>query len=648
MKIRTIQTLTILIALAATMAAQMARKPSPTREPVGFVAQSKTDKNSLPKIATQADFDSLARVYHQGTPYALPHVMFAIDRRNANKIYFINSNRYRFHKDFLLAMYMIPRGTDVFGPVYQDRDRRFIVGTIAWQKTVDKFTWELWEGDLATPEMIRSANDAINKTFFQKVWFKPNSIRQEDETANLGLDRVTQDDINRNQAYLPLNTGSAIGRIHIIDKLDDTVEIGDNEILILKELPLNLPQVRGVIVAQPSSPLSHINILAKGWNIPNVYIKDADKLFREFDTRVFKLDAQLDNYAFEPASLDEIKQKFGSPDQQIPPANLTTTALMPLHQMRAKDSIAYGSKAANLGELIFKRVPGIIVPDGFGVPYAAYAKFMKDNGFDKIIDDLMDDNAFVHNPRVRRQKLDEFRRTLQNGKFDPALRADIIARWKTQLGAKPVFVRSSSNSEDLPNFSGAGLYSSVANVRDEDKIIEAVKTVWASLWNFAGYEARVRNYVSQDDVYMSAFIQVGVDMDRGGVMITKDPFDDKNKDAVYISAVCGHNTKVTANDGVPEQVLFNPKSNSVIVMTLSQQKGALRFDTASGDLKETTDVCAAGPKKRVLTDLQARELARAAIAIRAAFPTHKTQDIEWGIIGPRIYIVQSRPYIDKK
>ena len=35
---------------------------------------------------------------------------------------------------------------------------------------------------------------------------------------------------------------------------------------------------------------------------------------------------------------------------------------------------------------------------------------MKDNGFDKVIDDLMDDNDFVHNPRVRRQKLEEFRK----------------------------------------------------------------------------------------------------------------------------------------------------------------------------------------------------------------------------------------------
>ncbi|NMS31749.1 PEP/pyruvate-binding domain-containing protein, partial [Vibrio parahaemolyticus] len=126
----------------------------------------------------------------------------------------------------------------------------------------------------------------------------------------------------------------------------------------------------------------------------------------------------------------------------------------------------------------------------------------------------------VHNPRVRRGKLEEFRAAIINSPMDAGLSEEIIRRWKTQLGGRPVFVRSSSNSEDLPNFSGAGLYSSVANVRDEAKLLEAVKKVWASLWNFAAYEARVRNYISQSDVYMSALVQIGVDMEKGGVMIT--------------------------------------------------------------------------------------------------------------------------------
>lgn len=635
----------MLIALQQSATPQMSRKPTPTREPAGAMSRKPDSrKNSLASITSRADFDSIARVYHQGTPYAMPHTMFVIDRRAKNNIYFVNSQRFRFHKDFLLATYLVPRGADVFKPIYIDRDRRFIVGTIAWQKTVEKFTWELWEGDLATAEMIKTANEVIGKAFFQKVFYKPNSIRQEDVSAETGLERVLQDELNKNQAYLALNTGTAVGRLHIIDKLDDTVEIGENEILVLRELPLTLPPVRGVIVARPSSPLSHINILAKGWNIPNIYVKDADRLFRELDTYWIKLDARLTDYSFDRVTRPEDLPK--PPDEQVPPVDLKTTRLTGLREMRKADSIKFGSKSANLGEMMNRKIAGISIPDGFTVPFYWHQKFMAANGFDDDILDFLDTNDFVHNPRIRRQKLEEFRAKIQKGKFDDSLRQEIITKWKTQLAGKPVFVRSSSNSEDLPNFSGAGLYSSVANVIEEDKLIEAVKRVWASLWKFEAYEARVRNYVSQTDVYMSALIQVGIDMEKGGVMITKDPFDDRNKNAVYISAVCGHNSKVVDNTGIPEQILFNPRSNSVIVMTLSQQENALAFDE-KGDLKETVDKCA-GAKKRVLTDLQARSLARVAIGIRSAFGGKKEQDIEWGIMNGRVYIVQSRPYIDKK
>lgn len=627
---------------------QMSRKPTATKNGnEGVTNKPDSSKRALNEIKSQADFDSMSRTYHKDTPYALPHGMFVIDRQNKNKIYYVNSQKFRFHKDFLLATYLVPRGGDVFTTVYINQDRRFIVGTVAWQKPVEKFTWELWEGDLASAELIKLANETINKTFFQKVFYKPNSIRQEDASATLGIDRVTQSDINKNQEYLALNTGEAVGRIHIIDKLDDTVEIGDNEIVVLKELPLNLPPVRGIIVAQPSTPLSHVNILAKGWGIPNVYIKDADKLFKEHNTYVFKLTANLTNYTLTRATVDDINKKFRSPDQQTAPVNLNVKTLNGLNQMRKKDSLAFGSKAANLGEMLYAKLPGFVVPDGFSVPFHWYDEFMKRNGLDKIIEELMDENDFVHNPRFRRQKLEEFRNSIQKGKFDDALKAQIIRKWKTQLGGKAVFVRSSSNAEDLPNFSGAGLYSSVPNVIEEEKLIEAVKKVWASLWKFEAYEARVRNYVDQTTVYMSALIQIGIDMDRGGVMITKDPFDAESKNAVYISAVCGHGQNVVNNNGIPEQILFNPKSNSVVLLTISNQKNAFRFDE-NGDLKEVPDECASPTTKRILTDLQVRNLAKLAIKIRTVFGGKKEQDIEWGILKGQIYIVQARPYFEGK
>jgi len=630
---------------------QMARKPSPMREPRGAMSKKPDSlKRALNIIKTQADFDSVARVYHQNTPFALPHAMFIIDRKNKNKIYYVNSQRFRFHKDFLLASYLVARGEDVFKPIYIDEKRRFIVGTIAWQKPVEKFTWELWEGDLANAEHIKLANDVINKTFFQEVFYKPNSIRQEDASAELGIKRVSQSDIAKNQEYLALNTGKAIGRIHVVEKLDDTVEIGSNEILILKELPLNLPPVRGIIVAKPSTPLSHVNILAKGWNIPNVYIKDADTLFKEYNTWWVELDANLTEYKLKRLADYDPKVRPKIPDEdkpQIPPVDLNARKLAGLGEMRKKDSIVYGSKSANLGEMLNAKATGFVVPDGFSVPFYWYDKFIKDNGVNKIIDQLLDDNDFVHNPRIRRQKLEELRAQIQSGTFDEDLRRQIIEKWNAQLGGKPVFVRSSSNSEDLPNFSGAGLYSSVANVKEEDKLIEAVKKVWASLWRFEAYEARVRNYVSQTDVYMSALIQVGVDMDRGGVMITKDPFDEENENAVYISVVCGHNSLIPDNKGIPEQILFNPKSNSIIVMTLSQQENAFIFDE-SGGLKQTADRCADKSSKRVLTDAQARKLAKTALNIKRIFGGKKEQDIEYGFIKNQLYIVQARPYIEKK
>lgn len=635
----------VILSFALSGFAQMTRKPSPTREPKGAMpAAPASEKRALPAIRSRAEFDTMARVYHPGTPYSLPHAMFIIDRREKNRVYYVNSQKYRFHKDFLLANYLVPRGADLFEPIYIDQKRRFIVGTIAWQTPVEKFTFELWEGDLASAELIKLVYDRINETFYTRVAYKPNSIRQDEATAGLGIERVTSDEISRNQEYLALNTGKAIGRIHVIEKLDDTVEIGDNEILILKELPLNLPPVRGIIVAKPSTPLSHVNILARGWGIPNVYIKDADRLFKEYDTWWAELDAGLTGYKlkrlvdFDPKNRPPLPKP---PDQVEAPANLAVKKIAPLGQMRKKDSVIYGAKAANLGELSNARIPDTIVPDGFGIPYYYYHKFMETNGFNKIIEDYGYDLDFVHNPRYRREKLKQFRELIENGEMDPALETEILRRWRTQLGGRAVFVRSSANAEDLPNFSGAGLYTTVKNVREAAKIIRGVKTVWASLWNFDAYEARVRNYVDQSSVQMGVFIQVGVDMDSGGVMITKDPFDSENKNAIYISAVWGHNDPVTGGKFVPEQILYNPKSNAVQVLTLSQQEKVLRFDPA-GDLSASDEK----PERRVLTDANVRALVKVANRIKQVFGGRLEQDIEWGIMKGKIYLLQARPYID--
>ena len=57
------------------------------------------------------------------------------------------------------------------------------------------------------------------------------------------------------------------------------------------------------------------------------------------------------------------------------------------------------------------------------------------------------------------------------------------------VGTK-VRCRSSTNNEDLPGFSGAGLYTSKTQHLDEGHISKSVKQVYASMWNFRAYEER--------------------------------------------------------------------------------------------------------------------------------------------------------------
>ena len=258
---------------------------------------------SLPAIKTQTEFDSLAVTYDPDTPYALPHVLFVIDRKEQNKIYYVNTKRYAFHKDFVNGNYLsLERGQEFFENNYKKTNRRFILGTIAYQTPLQRWTFEFWEGDLIPADQIKLVNDIIKTTFYKSVAYKPNSIRQDEESRQIaGLARVTQSDIAKEQAYQALNVAKGLGRIHVIPKLDDHVEIGFNEILVLDEVPLQLPPVAGVITSQQSTPLSHINLLAKGWGIPNVYIKNAQELFKAYNGWWVEFDARHDAYSIKRA-----------------------------------------------------------------------------------------------------------------------------------------------------------------------------------------------------------------------------------------------------------------------------------------------------------------------------------------------------------
>jgi rifampicin phosphotransferase len=602
-------------------------------------------QKSLPAIKSQADFDKVSVTYDPNTPYALPHVMLVIDRKDNNKIYYVNKKRYSFHKDFVNGTYLsLERGREFFINNYLKPNRRFILGTLAYQTPIKRWTFEFWEGDLIPADLIELTYNIINNTFFAPVAFKPNSLRQDEATSALtSIQRVLQSDIAKEQAYQALNIAKGLGRIHIIPKLDDHVEIGSNEILVLDEVPIQLPPVAGIITSQPSTPLSHINLLARGWGIPNAYIKNAKELLKQYDGWWVSFETLRENYTIKRAGMDQLREYQRRQSQRLdlmkPRFSLTETRLLDLNRQRARSSLAFGGKSANLGEVMFAKLPGIVVPNGFTIPFHYYDEFIKNNELGDVIFGLLNDQKFVHDPAYRREKLVGLRQQIEQAQFDPELRKQVLTKAAREYAGKGLFVRSSSNSEDLPNFSGAGLYTTVPNVRGDQELIDAIRKVWASLWNFEAYEARERAGVDHSKIFMAVLLQEGINSESSGVMISTDPFDPENRAAIYISAKRGLGIKVVEGQRIAEQIIFRPRTNAVQVLTRSAEDSLLTFDEKGG----VKEVPITGDRV-VLTDDVIRRLVRSALEIKRVFG-NREQDIEWAYMKGQIYIVQARPFV---
>lgn len=632
--------------------AQTARKPSPYENarplrPDEIEARKAEDARQggpafLAKIQTQAEFQQLARVYNAGTPLEIPHVLFVIDRQRGNRIYYLDTPRYGLHETFARERNLLP-GKDkaALTAQYKDPNRRLLFGTLSWQRDLPGYTYEFWEGDRLTPELLKLADDTVTQSFYAPIRFKTNSTLHEQTAKDAGVTSVTQEALLREQPFLPLNPGQAQGRLRIVTSVDNTPDLARDDIVVLDEVPIWLPPVAGLITQRPSTLLSHVNLLAKGWGVPNAYVRDAAKTLRQYDGQWVRLTVTGNDYQVQPAA-----QPGTPPDAPpkaavwLPKPDLTVQALKPLDALAVRDSRHCGVKAANLGALKSALPPAASVPDGFCIPFAQYTAFMQQLGIAERVAALEQRDDFKADASVRRQALAKLRQDIQAARPDPALISTWQARWQKQLQGRGVFVRSSSNSEDLPGFSGAGLYTTVPNVVQADALTQAVLTVWASVYNFEAYEARRAAGIGQDAVVMGVLVQLAAPSDSSGVMITRDPFDATRRYVTYISAKRGLGIKVVEGKRQAEQVMYSSWSKAVQVLTRSAEDTQLVADAAGG-VREV----ALTDTRQVLNDALVARLAAVGRQVKQRLG-EVDQDIEWAVVGDKIVILQSRPYVD--
>jgi phosphoenolpyruvate synthase/pyruvate phosphate dikinase len=151
---------------------------------------------------------------------------------------------------------------------------------------------------------------------------------------------------------------------------------------------------------------------------------------------------------------------------------------------------------------------------------------------------LRETAAFRADPRVRAAGLAEVRALVERHPVAPALLAAIEAELRARFGAAPTRLRSSSNTEDLVGFSGAGLYESLSvALGDPDRpIAGGLRRVWASLWLPRAYDEREQANIDHARTSMGVLVHPAFPDERAnGVAISRDLTDPIDGSAYYIN-----------------------------------------------------------------------------------------------------------------
>ncbi|MBS1119957.1 MAG: Pyruvate phosphate dikinase [Deltaproteobacteria bacterium] len=497
---------------------------------------------------------------------------FVIDLKS-DAIYYFDVNVYPVHKDFIFQeLYKKPRtkqANRLFDRNYGADKTDFIMCYLVHHLSQDQWTFAFWDGDKATPAHVRHAYQRMKDTFFlgDKVRFRPDSNYQE-KVANRTpeVPHVKNDELYKLADYTAFNTGIAVGTLRIVppDVSEADLTFAPDEIVVLRTSLADITPVAGIISETFSTPLSHVSLRAKGWRIPSVGLRDAQRKLAELAGQPVYFEAKDAAYVLRAATDAEIAaekiRREARPTITIPTVNLEVSELTTLVDMRAKDHVVFGPKAANLGEIKHANLPGFSVPEGFGIPFRYYDEHLKAAGLDKTITGLLADPAVAKDPNVRKQQLEALRKAIEAGPFSPELRTKVeagLTGLDVAANSQGVFVRSSTNAEDLDNFSGAGLHDTKPNVKGLDAVCDAIKSVWASTWTVRAYDARDHAGIDQTKVYGSALVQIGVPATAAGVIATVHPTDPTDERNYTINAKSGLGMAVVDGRKVPESLLVS-------------------------------------------------------------------------------------------
>jgi len=326
-----------------------------------------------------------------------------------------------------------------------------------------------------------------------------------------------------------------------------------------------------------------------------------------------------------------------------------------LKDLRLADLPNVGGKNASLGEMMAHLSgAGIRVPEGFATTAAAYRRFLSANGLEERI-------------AVRLRALDpanvealghcgaEIRGWIETAPFPEDLEAEIRERFRALATLCPpgssFAVRSSATAEDLPDASFAGQQETYLNVRGEERVLAAIRRVFASLYNDRAISYRAHHGYHGTSVALSAAVQrmVRSDLASAGVMFTLDT-ESGFRDVVFITSAWGLGESVVQGTVNPDEFyVHKPMLAAGRPAILRRALGAKhqKMVYADGEGAGRTTRLVTVPEEQAgrfsLGDAEVLELARIACAIEGHYG--RPMDIEWAKDGADglLYVLQARP-----
>ncbi|MGE5670534.1 MAG: PEP/pyruvate-binding domain-containing protein, partial [Fibrobacterota bacterium] len=473
---------------------------------------------------------------------------------NSNPLYIINSKRYPVHYDFA-SVKLSGNGKAIvasikdFNDNYYTSDRRFILGAISYYEGPNAWVYEIAPYDDASADMIKLAYEKIKDAcyFGNALYFHPSSdaISNLAKTLPASVRIITTDELYKGITYQPLNCRRSFGRL-VFRKAEDLGKtyLTFRDIPVLDAVPNDISVTMGIITDAFQTPLAHINVLSHNRGTPNMALRGAwnNSELRALENKWVELNVESNKYTIKEVAKEVADSWWDTSrpaDVGIPNMDTLTRDLrnvediLDLTNLTVAQALkvalpAFGGKTSHFSAFSKMDPEKVRYPKAFGIPIYYYMQFMKQNGFDIRVSELLADSAFQDNPAVRDEKLKKLRKDMENAPVDAAFTELLTNKLNADFPGVRMRFRSSTNAEDLDGFTGAGLYTSNSGgPNDMNDVLDAIRTVWASVWYFRAFEERSYRNIDQKGVGMALLAhQAFPEEEATGVAITTNIFDE--------------------------------------------------------------------------------------------------------------------------